>query len=241
MAVAIKGLESSLVFDTFHQPFFRVLCTFEDDSQIQKTISFKDYQNLICDGVKEQKEQYTEIFSLPKFFYKGGVTTKENNFWVSFFVPKGMHQWACSATNEFLNIPYPNLFFVIEVNKGNVVQKNVYAVADDVPTESSLLYLYPYGNVSSDGNICMGNCITALDSISISDAFVEAFFLGKDAGHYYKGGIFVKPDVPLRELVSLVTKKHCFPTEWLMPSKMYDGKQRTIASVTKKYKEQLQH
>lgn len=239
MAVAIKGLESILVYDNFNQPFFRVLCTFGDESQVQKTISFKDYQKLLGNGVEEVKELYREINSLPKYFYKGGVTTKDDSFWVSFFVPKGMHQWACNATNEFLCIPYPNLFFVIEVKDGTVMQKMAYAVADDFPTEDSKLYYYPYGNVSSVGNICMGNCITKLDSISNSDAFVEAFFLGIDAGHYYKKGEWAKPDVPLRELVSLVEKKQEFPVEWLMPS-MNGKDQRTIQSVTKNFKAQLQ-
>ena len=239
MTEAVETLESTLVFDRFHQPFFKVSCTFEDGSQIQKTISFTDYQKLMSVGVKEVKELYRDVPSLPKYFYKGGVTTKADCFWVSFFVPKGMHQIGIVSTNEFLCIPYPNLFFVIEVNKGNVMSKKVYAVADDIPADDSKLYLYPYGNVSDNGGICMGSCITELKSFANSDVFVDAFFLGKDAGHYYKRGQWAKPDVPLRELISLVEKKGVFPAEWLMPS-MDEKKQRTIQSVTEKFRQQLQ-
>lgn len=240
MANAVANLESTLVFDKFHQPFFKVTCCFEDGSQIQKTISFRDYQNLIGCGIKEVKELYRDVPTLPKFFYKGGVTTRTDSFWVTFFVPKGYRQWGYEKTQEFLSVPYPNLFFVVEVNKGTVVKRSVYAVKDELPTEESKLYLYPYGNVDQYGGICMGSCHVKMESLSSSDNFVEAFFLGKDAGHYYKKGIMAKPEVPLRELISLVGEKGCFPEEWLMPS-MYGETQRTIKSVTEGFANKLQN
>lgn len=237
----VETLESTLVFDNFHQPFFRVVCGFKDGSQIQKTISFLDYQKLIKAGVKEVKELYREVPSLPKYFYKGGITTENNTFWVSFFVPKGNHQLLFSATNEFLSIPYPNLFFLLEVKKGTAMKKCVYAVADDIPNDDSKLYIYPYGNVSISGDICMGNCLTELENFSMSDRFIETFFLGKDAGHYYKSGQWAKPNVSLRDLISLVEKKGIFPTEWLMPSYGTNKTQRTIGTVTSVFKTKLQN
>ena len=235
----IEKMNSTLLFDNFHQPFFNVCCSFRDGSQIQKTIKFSDYQRLIKSGIEEVKELYREVPSLPKYYYKGGITTENDTFWVSFFIPKSNHQMGFAATNEFLYVPYPNLFFLLEVKKGTVIKKCVYAVADDIPNDNSLLFLYPYGNVSAEGSICMGNCITKLENLSMSNTFVDAFFLGKDAGHYYQRGKWAKPDVPLRDLISLAEKKGVFPTEWLMPS-ISGQTQRTIGNVIEPFRKKLQ-
>lgn len=232
----ILKLQTSLLFDNFKQPFFNVLVELEDHQQIQKTLNFEDYKDLIGISVREKKEAYLEIPNTPSCFYRGGITGEKDTYWVSFFVPKAVRQLVYSPTEEFFLLPYPNLFFLIEVKKGRATRKLCFSVKDDVPTDSSLLYLYPYGNVDNNGSICMGNCQTKLDDFKMSYNFVETFFLGRDAGHYYRPGVWAKPKVSLRELISLVNKKEEFPKEWLMPSKIgysADGEQRTIGIVIK--------
>lgn len=213
----ISTLQTNLVFDNLRQPYFKVTVGFADGQQLQKTLSFTDYKELIGIAVREEKEPYFSIPDLPQYYYRGGITAKEDTFWVSFFLPKGVRQLGYSPTNEFFRITYPGLFFVISVNKGVVVQKHCYAVADGTITENSLLYKYPFGNVSQDGSICMGNCSTKIRDFKSSHEFVQSFLLGKDAGHYYSPGEMAKPKVPLRDLFHLVMEKKDFPEEWLMP------------------------
>jgi hypothetical protein len=76
----------------------------------------------------------------------------------------------------------------------------------------------------------MGNVSKRVGEMSNADAFVENFFLGRDAGHYYVPGEFAKPKVELRELVGKVDKKGYFPDNWLIPHKKGD-RALTVADV----------
>lgn len=231
----LVGLEARLVYDSFHRPLFDTTTTLDDGSIIRKKLSFENFKKALGIASKRQKLVYSPIPALPKFFYKGGVTTKADSFWVALFVPAGLHQYCISQTNEFMQLPYPSLLFVLEVQGGRAKSRLCYAVKDDVLTDGSILCQYPYGHVSRSGDICMGSCSAIMQNITQADAFVDAFLSGKDAGHYYTQGAYAKPKVPLRKLVGMVKERGEFPKEWLLPLKDNKNHTRTVGSLLDHY------
>ena len=118
-------------------------------------------------------------------------------------------------------IPFPALLFDLYFKKGHAYDQNVYAVVpnkDGSLSDDSLLYRYPYGNVSKSGDICMGNISVKCSDISEADKFCEEFFLGIDEGHYYTPGEMVSKNWTLGKLYNEVLKKKSFPNSWLVPN-----------------------
>ena len=217
MAKKVSGFEASLVYDNFNHPLFKTITTLQDGNVINKTLSLGDFLKLFRVSIKEESSKYVSVPTPPNYYYKGGIGGRPDTFWISLYVPPARRQYICDQTKEFFNLPFPGLFFVLKVSKGTAQEKYCFAIADDVISDNSVLMNYPYGHVAIGGNICMGSCSANVSSFSHADEFVDSFFLGRDAGHYYEPGKLAKPQVPLRQLVGMVDKKGVFPTEWLVP------------------------
>ena len=189
-----------------------------------KTMGFKEYSMWLL-GAKEEQVPFVhlDMESLPKYYYDGMISSEKDTFKVMLLVPAGKHQLVSENYDFAETIPYPALLFKLSVNKGVCVHKDCYAVIpekDGKLKDDSRLYRYPYGNVSSDGGICMGNISVKLADISESDKFCEEFFLGIDEGHYYEPGEMVSKDWNLGKLYNEVLKKDSFPKTWLVPNGM---------------------
>lgn len=217
MAKALVGFSSDMSFDMLGNPIFKTITHLSDGSNLQKTLSFGDYKELLGMATKVVEDNYVTIPKLPKYFHEGGATKKQDSFWVALFVPSSKKQFYYQTTGEMLFVPYPNMLFLLKVKKGVVSSKFCYAVADSELKDDSVMYQYPYGHVDIDGSICMGSCSKKIALISKADSFVEQFILGANQGHYYTNNQMTLKDVSLRELLGLVEKKGYFPSEWLKP------------------------
>jgi len=213
----IESFKSTITWDSLGLPSVNVDACFEGGRVISKAISFEDYEKLLF-GSKKEKTTY---FSLeqPKGFYSGYGSIQKGTFKVILYVPAGKHQFVSTKMQIAEQLFYPALLFKIEYVDGRCVKKDCFALkSESEPCEDTELYCYPYGNVSSDGNICMGNIEVKIDNISQAYKFVDAFFEGIDEGHYYSPGNTVKPKLKQEVLVRKVLNKKCFPNEWLMPA-----------------------
>jgi len=227
MAKTVAGFSADMSYDILGNPIFKTVTKLSDGSNLQKTLSFEDFKKLFDVSTKIAEDKYRSIPKLPKYYYDGGVTKKRDSFWVALFVPAEKRQFYYQTTEEMLFVPYPNMLFMLKVGNGVVNSRFCYAIADNELTDTSILYQYPYGHVSTSGSICMGSCSTTLNSLSESDSFVESFVLGSNQGHYYQNNEMSRKNVSLRELLSLVEKKGYFPSEWLMPMTQPNGKPLT--------------
>ena len=227
MAKTVAGFSADMSFDLLGNPIFKTITKLSDGSNLQKTLSFEDFKKLLDVSTKIVEDKYRSIPKLPKYYHEGGVTKKCNSFWVTLFVPGERRQFYYQTTNEMLFVPYPNMIFLLKIGNGVVKSRYCYAIADNELTDSTVLYQYPYGHVSTSGDICMGSCSKSLNSLSEADNFVEQFVLGSNQGHYYQNGVMSRKNVSLRELLSLTEKKGYFPAEWLMPMTQSNGQPLT--------------
>ena len=231
---SIKGFEASLFFDKLRQPCFKTVTSLSNGEVINKSMSYMDLCKVLQVGLKEVKEKYTTIPKLPEGFYSGGLTAKKDSYWVVLFRPPGKHQWVCGQTHEILEVPFPGLVFAFDVKKGNVGRLSIFATADEVLSETSILCNYPFGHVQVGGSVCMGNVSRHVGDFSSAYSLVENFLLGVDSGHYYTPGLMAKPIKPLRELIGEVIKKKEFPSLWLVPYEK-KGKPFTVADLLKEF------
>ena len=183
----------------------------ESGQVTERTLSWEDYISLIGGSAKVE-EAYTPIN--PGFMPEGLVSAKvaSKDTWKCVWrEPAKVRQFV--HLSGHYRIPFPDLVFSVQVKKGTVLNKHVFAVKG----EQDMLYRYPFGNVSpSSGSICMGNIkIDGLeDHIS---AFSEEFFFGKTNNDYFHPGSHVKPKFTQEELLRRLDGKSKFPAKWLLP------------------------
>lgn len=211
----VTAFRSTILWDDSGKPRVQVDAAFEGGRVISKTISFDDYKKLLFSAEKETTSYFD--MSHPKHFYQGFTSDKKGTFEVILVVPAGSHMYVSEKYQVATQLSYPALLFKLRFVNGLPSSKECFALDTDTPTNDSLLYRYPYGNVGHEGNICMGNICVKCTNIQEANNFVDAFFDGIDEGHYYEPGENTIPKYNEDELVKKVLKKGYFPTEWLHP------------------------
>lgn len=211
----ITAFRSCVKWDMSNRPRVQTETEFEGGRMIRKTISFEDYKNLLF-GSENKEVTYFSV-EHPRYYYQGYASDQKGTFKVILTVPSGQHMFVSEKFKIAAQIPYPALAFKLSFGKGICKERNCYALDTDTPTDDSVLYRYPYGNVSHVGSICMGNISIKCASIKDADKFVDAFFEGVDEGHYYSAGENTIPVYKEKQLVKKVMEIGSFPSQWLYP------------------------
>jgi len=122
-------------------------------------------------------------------------------------------------------IVYPSMIFEIEYGPGRVPRGRAFCVKGAEEEIRKAYYSdkgvkpfrYPFGNISSDGHMCMGNIRTQVPSMADVDVFLEAFWTGVTNTDYLQGEkVAAKADMTQTEL--LMNCSEGFPEEILMPA-----------------------
>lgn len=125
-------------------------------------------------------------------------------------------------------IPYPSMIFEISYGPRRIPGGHAYCVKG---TEEEIrnayfsekgveTFLYPFGNISSDGHMCMGNIHVEVPTLAEADLFLEAFWTGITNTDYLKGEkANVNVNLTQTELLMNCEKLGAFPEEMLIRSK----------------------
>ena len=217
-------IESRTICDETGHTLFVVKYTTPRGEVLQKTLSPEDYIKLIGGSLREEC-RYWRVRQdfLPEGFIDGAIGD-ESNYIIAFKVPGEVRFFAHTSGNY--NIPYPDLIFVLQMKKGSIWKKLCFGLGKDGDT----LYHYPFGNVSADGGICMGNI--ELDEIRSGGpaTFAELFFLGKTNNDYVSHGCPVKGNLSQEMFLKKLDGKKKFPERLLVPC---EGQLKRVADIKK--------
>lgn len=203
------------VTDRLGNEFLKVMMTKTDGTVATRTLTVDQF----CKILRQSQEQSLDFNEWKKdFFPKDTLYAKiadYKNYDVVWAEKPGKRCFV--YRDEHFFIPFPDLIFAISVRKGNVTSKYCYARKK---SDKKGLYKYPFGNVSSDGSICMGNI--SLKDIEHADDFAEEFYLGVTNDDYYQVGGKVKPKYTQRQLLEKLSKLEAFPERWLIKHETFN-------------------
>ena len=117
-------------------------------------------------------------------------------------------------------VPYPNLLFDTRASENGYVSCRIFAVKDEILTEDTVLYQFPYSNVSDSGHVCFGtNEIIFSEPKEMKtdcERMVDIFFSSPYNGDYYaeKYTSWLEPD--MRKLFEKLSSREQFPNEILI-------------------------
>lgn len=216
-------IKSEIVYDELGNGLFRVTVTNEDKTVIEKTISYPDYMKLLGDNSFEKQTSYISIGSLPKGYVNGKLSiSNPASFKVMVFYPGERRAFGYGNYHYF--VPFPSLIFIFNCVNGAIRARYCYATCTDDLMPDTPLMMYPFGNVSSTGCICMGNIETKpLKSMRDIDDIVERFFMSKTNNDFYSS----KNALPQEQLIQKIKNMQLFPVELLKP----DPENRMVKDV----------
>lgn len=200
-----------------------VECYFVDDNGLgtEKSMLLLDYINMLkgCTTQRVSKDWY-QLGSLPKGYYNG-YYSNENEKFVSIVVEKSKNLLSLALAGKTKNyhICFPKLLFVITANINSSSSLYCYALKDEIVTDESLLYAYPYGNVNFEtGSVCMGGNNCKISTFKDFELRIEQFFSLSTANHYYTPGQNTSWLVELNVLAEKLKTYDAFPDEILIPN-----------------------
>ena len=212
-------LKSQTRIDERGNTVFDVTIKTSDGREKKRSLSLSDYILLLS----ESKKATDEYITLPEGFLPENViescVASVHQYDIIWRV-KGkkrcfLYRSISSDEPKAYTIPFPDLIFRLHVDNDVIRAKECFASKEG----DDHLYAYPFGNVSTSGEICMGNIqVTGLSQRV--DTFTDDFFLGITNNDYWKISerINIKGcDWSQQKLVDELTKRETFPSEWLMP------------------------
>lgn len=206
-------LKSELVFDELGNNMMRV--TFSQDGfESIKLLTMDNYLAILGDATFSNAKHHVRIGCLPEGFYDGSISSIDPSTFDAVIIQPAQKR-AMSYGGKHWYIPFPRLVFYLSVCNGHVTEKYCFALKNNEPvSKDTLVFTYPFGNVSENGSICMGNVITKnLDQISMTNEFIADFFMSETSNDYYEGKD--KTGLSQAELLYRLKEKDEFPEEWL--------------------------
>lgn len=136
------------------------VCTLEmeDGTSCQRTMSIDDFVTLIQGATRRDSAAVLKVGAIPDGFVNGFVSNTPGTLGAIIKVPSQKHQFVLNyeGKRKSYYMPMPNLLYLIYANTGTVTDFRCYTYKhwDDMDT---CLCKYPFGNVSSTGEVCTGS------------------------------------------------------------------------------------
>ncbi len=176
----------------------------------------------------------TPIGKIPFGYYDGAIGMHYNKLCADIVTVLPASMQMMQYENTQYDVCMPSLVFSFHVNKGKLENTRVFTLKDEKPTEKSVLYRYPYGNVQDDGRVCWGsNTLPEIREIKRLEMVMTLFIQSPcNSDLYHSEKCIGQNDVPLRELFEQLRNVQSFPEEYLMPIKMQRRNMRLKDLIT---------
>lgn len=225
----MKKVEDGVLFtiegreDKAGNMYFKMYAKGKGNTGIIKTLTYEQMMEALSKNY--QKEPVSiPIGKLPEG-YLDAVATEGGIKKVRIYVPAQKRVFLLRVSGQKMpmvfKIPMPPMVFNIEENSNGhfhgdcCIVEGCYEEVKKAYYDGELKgYLYPFGNVSDRGSICMGNIHISMDSLCDASIYVDAFFDGI-TNHDYVDESRVSTGKGQMELLKDLNGKDEFPLTWL--------------------------
>lgn len=202
-------LNANTIIDRTGNILFRVSLTEDDGRVISKTLMPESFLELIHNSCTLEN-RFVHLGKLPDGYMDASVSSNDT-FRILIKVPARKRLLVHTSGHYY--IPFPDLVFYFEVSNGILKQKYVYSLKG----EENLCH-YPFGNVSPNGSICMGNISCKDLTMEKIEKIIDSFFSGMTNNDYYKANQNVTVNYSQQVLLEKLSNMDEFPLRWLSKS-----------------------
>lgn len=218
-----RQLVITCVEDKLQNPYFVVSFENENGKSIVKYLTYNQLLRMLDSSYIEEKV-YVSPGQLGEGYIDSNICTDGGGS-VRIYVPAQPRVMLLRIPNQKLpkafKIPMPPMLFQVRFGgkrlQGHccIVKGSFDEVKDQYYGKTLVGYIYPFGNVANDGQICMGNINYEVQAAIDASKYVDAFFDGITSSDYLTASR-VKSGKLQMELLSLLEGKKNFPYEELL-------------------------
>ena len=198
-----------------------------DNNGIKKTKSlhFSDFVKLLGKSERIVENQYTHLGQMPDGYIDGYISSTEDMTGrIAIFVPAAIQRMAYENGKDSILVPYPSLILIFSFKKGKLEKTCAFSTKAQKITQihgDTVLYRYPYGNVSPmSGAVCWGqNRFNAIQSWQEINQLVNQFITSPTNSDLYQAGTSTSLKVDLIELLRIQSSKSYFDEDILITTK----------------------
>lgn len=186
----------------------------------EKYVDIKELLQALSDSTVSENEMH-RIGKLPQHYYDGVISREGGilNGKIVMIVPKGKRHTVYENTKY--HIPFPTMLFYFEIVDERIDKTKVYALKGKRYRENSVLYNYPFGNVSLYAHtVCWGsNILPKINDLQTLDVICSLFYDSPSNNDYYTPKRSSSLDYSnLRGIYERLKDFEEFPEEILVPS-----------------------
>lgn len=209
-------MKITAVFSDKQEGYVQLLIEEDSGMAEQKTVRLSEFKGIL-DLSHDSKSDMIPIGALPKGYYDGLITADDKTSFVM-TICVASNKRHINYYNELFYIPFPSLMFKFQVKKGHVIVSEVFSLDTDLPSETSKLYHYPFGNVYEDGKICWGsNVLKPVLYKKDLDDLIALFFCSGTNDDLFRSNTFSTQ----RAFLTHLKEKEKFPKKLLAESSKY--------------------
>lgn len=213
----------------------KVVITMDTKKSKEEMIDFAHVSIITDDGVKQVKKvtisSLVEVLSgsqegelnlirtgkLPRGYYDGKIYQDKQDLNGEIVIVLPKNRQIFNYRKEYHEISMPSLVFHFKVVHHIIKSTCVYSMKDNIPNDSSMLYYYPFGNVSLYTNeVCWGANMRKITNLKDLDEFVTLFLQAPTNDDYYTPGKSCSELMEQYQLIELLEDREEFPDEWLV-------------------------
>lgn len=182
-------------------------------SMSRKKVTYNNFLKLLQSS-SEKDATGIVVGRLPNGYYNACVS--EDGFKVIVSVPAGIFPF--QYFDDVFTIPFPRLVFKFTCRDGKVVERVCYAAKDDILTDQTELFHYPYANVYESGTICFGgNMLPECSELADIDKVINIFYGAPSNNDLWKESYCGLKYPALRIALQELNGKDAFPLDYLQP------------------------
>lgn len=189
----------------------------------KKRISFDNFVNIINESTIQSEKM--RIGKIPTGYYDG-IIDVNGNYECLVVIPEGIKPLI--YYDKTYIIPFPNLLFFFQVKNFILTSSKVFALKSQNINDNTLVYRYPFGNVSEEGSICWGlknnqKIESKHNSMKDVEEFISMFFGSPTNDDHWMSKRVKEKYVTQRCLIESLVKESRFPSELLVNTNIKVG------------------
>lgn len=193
----------------------------DDKIQASKYVDIDELLAALNKSVVKEKQAYY-MGKLPQNYYDGCIRRdKSGNLDADIILTvPGVKMRTVYENSEYM-IPYPSLLFCFQIHNNGIVKTQLYAIKGIHWTDKTVLYNYPFGNVSTSMHtVCWGsNSLPEIKELRQLDAVCSLFYNCPCNNDYFSAERSTKLKYTnVRGLFEKIMNNENFPEEILVES-----------------------
>lgn len=161
------------------------------------------------------------VGKIPFGYYDAQVSEEQGKFCADMIAVLPAGRQMIRYEDTLYDVSIPSLVFRFEVYREKITETDVYVMKDEVPTDKSCLYRYPFGNVNSKGQVCWGrNKLPEIHDLKGLEEAMTLFIQSPCNSDYYSGDKCCgHAGLSLRELFEKIKDEDVYPEDYLLALK----------------------